>query len=120
MSAPGAKATLAVSPDLLEASEELPLAPTATEEFLLAEEEVPPVSSSPEAFALARRHSAPDLFSPTEVRVRWAGEGSRFWALASGESSDEECEDVGKGSTESGGDGDLQRDTLDTMLGAPF
>lgn len=44
--------------------------------------------------------------------MRWVGEGSHFWALASGKSSDEEGEEDGKGSPESGGDGKFFRDTL--------
>jgi hypothetical protein len=106
--------TLAVSPDLQEVGEELPSSPTASEELSAVTEEEPSelsVSSSA-GFALARRHSALDIFSPTESRVRWVGEGSRFWALASGESSDEEGEEDGKGSPESGGDGKFFRDTL--------
>ena len=104
--------TLAVNPELQGAGEEMPLSPTAMEKLLAMAEEAPSVSSSLEGFALVRRHSAPVLLLPTEARVRWTGEGSHFWALASGEGSEEESEDDGKGSPESGRDGKFVRDAL--------
>ncbi|CAN6173504.1 unnamed protein product [Urochloa humidicola] len=56
--------------------------------------EAPEECASRPAVLLLRRHSAPATFSPTEERIEWADAGSRFWALSTEESSDEEDGEV--------------------------